>query len=102
MLLGNYFDENHRPTVSCSLLAFPKMEKKNLSNRDRQKNQLLLSLQVESPIICPLLQKLDEDGLFQEEESWKISLQLHGYTALVLSDVFSYLMEGCRAVSLSA
>jgi len=24
MLLGNYFDENHRPTVSCSLLAFPK------------------------------------------------------------------------------
>jgi len=34
-----------------------------------KKNQLLFSLQVESPIICPLLQKLDEDGLFQEEES---------------------------------
>jgi len=32
------------------------------------KNQFLFSLQVESPIICPLLQKLDEDGLFPEGE----------------------------------
>jgi len=33
-----------------------------------KKNQFLFSLQVESPIICPLLQKLDEDGLFPEGE----------------------------------
>ena len=68
MLLGNYFNENRMPNVDCSVLVFPKMEKENLSNKDRKKNQFLFPLQVESPIICPLLQKLDEDGLFPEGE----------------------------------
>ena len=67
MLLGNYFNENRRPIGDCTVLVFPRMGKQNLSNKDR-KNQFFFSVQVESPIISPLLQKLDEDGLFPEGE----------------------------------
>jgi len=48
---------------------FLRWKRKTFLTEIDKKNQLLFSLQVESPIICPLLQKLDEDGLFQEEES---------------------------------
>lgn len=76
MLLRNYFDE--KPQANCRLLSLGisfliKMEKENLSNKDGKENQFLFYLQVESPIICPLLQKMDENGLFQEEDLWKIS-----------------------------
>ena len=69
-VVGNYFDKNRRGSIDCSAVVyFPliKMEVENLSNKDRKKIRLLFSLQVESPIICPLLQKLDENGLFPEE-----------------------------------
>ena len=33
-------------------------------------NKHLFILQVESPIICPLLEEMDAYGLFQVDDSW--------------------------------
>lgn len=68
MLLGNYFDE--KPQANCRLLSLgiSFLIKKRWKRNDGKENQFLFYLQVESPIICPLLQKMDENGLFQEED----------------------------------
>lgn len=66
------FDKKNTGQLSTAQSWYFLRWKKNVFLIKIEKKYFLFSLQVESPIICPLLQKLDENGLFQEGDLWKM------------------------------
>ena len=102
MLLGNYFNENRRPNVDCSVLVFPKMEKENLSNKDRKKISFYFLCRSNPQLFVLYCKNWMRMAYFQRENYEKFS---YNFTDIQRQYQVTFLViyvEGRRAVFLSA